>query len=114
MEQLTVYRPEGGGVWERAAPDPVVAPAAASLLPLDRGTALTEPTFAAPPGVDPCEADSPPALLGEFNVVVPLLFCAGAIAVDASNAAATTADIPNLLCIVSSLSGLSTVSTNSA
>ncbi|WP_420131854.1 hypothetical protein [Rhodopseudomonas sp.] len=73
-----------------------MVPAAAPLLADDPGGAVTEPAFDAPPGVDPCDADSPPALLVEFSVVVPLLFWADAIAVEASSAAAIIADIPNL------------------
>jgi hypothetical protein len=71
---VSCYRPEPVPAGAPAAPDPVVAPAAAPLLDVDPGGAVTAPEFDAPPGVDPCDAASPPALLGEFDVVVPLLF----------------------------------------
>lgn len=57
---------------------------------------MTDPAFDAPLGVAPCDADSPPALLVEFSVDVGLLLCADAMAVEANNVAAMTADIPNL------------------
>ncbi|WP_156332450.1 hypothetical protein [Rhodopseudomonas sp. AAP120] len=93
---VSCYRLEPVPLGAPAAPEPVVAPEAAPPLADDPGGAVTEPAFDAPPGVAPCDADSPPALLGEFNVDVPLLFCADATAVEASSAAAMTADIPSL------------------
>ncbi|WP_182915428.1 hypothetical protein [Rhodopseudomonas palustris] len=85
-----------------AAPAPVDVPAAAAPLEVELGVAVTEPALDAP-FVEPCDAASPPALLAELAGDVLLPVCAEAKAVDASNAAATTAVIRNLDCIISFL-----------